>query len=227
VSQPSSTAASLSLAGLQFSTANPILISGSDCGPPLPAPPAGLDDNFEAPGVVTVVVVPDGPSPPVAQPTLVELVATVSFLRAVCQQLDRHRLVTTEVYVAPAQYFRLCRVYVRVKANAGYTRSHLRSLVMTTLSTYLDVLKGGVNGTGAPFGGQVHVADLIAQVMRTTGVNRVDDFRAHFVRTKSNAPFREGNLLLCPAAPGDYDHVDLAPEETTSLDLTSFTLDTI
>lgn len=200
----------------------------SDCGPPLPDPPAGLDDAFEAPGVVSVVVVPDGPRPPPAvRPSLVEPVPTPSFLRAVCAQLDRHRLVTTEVHVVPPQYFRLCRVYCRVLPRTGHTRLQLRDRVADSLATYLDALLGGEDGRGAPFGTQVHIADLIARVFRTEGVERVDELRAHFVRTKSNAPFREGNLVLCPAAVDDYDHVDLAPEETTSLDLSSFTLDTV
>jgi predicted phage baseplate assembly protein len=200
----------------------------ADCGPALPAAPAGLDDTFEAPGVVSVVVVPDAPQPPPAtRPALVELVPTPSFLRAVCAQLDRHRLVTTEVHVVPPQYFRLCRVYVRVKPRAGYTRLQLRDRVAQSLATYLDVLEGGEDGLGAPFGTQVHIADLIARVFRTEGVERVDEFRAHFVRTKSNAPFREGNLVLCPVGVADHDHVDLAPEETTSIDLSSFTLDTV
>jgi hypothetical protein len=200
----------------------------ADCGPPLPDPPTGLDDGFEAPGVVSVVVVPDNPQPPPAvRPSLVELVPTPSFLRQVCLQLDRHRLVTTEVHVVPPQYFRLCRVYCRVKPRVGFTRLQLRNLVADSLGIYLDVLLGGEDGQGAPFGGQVHIADLIARVFRTEGVERVEEFRAHFVRTKSNAPFREGNLLLCPLAADDYDHVDLAPEETTSIDLSSFTLDTI
>jgi hypothetical protein len=200
----------------------------SDCGPPLPSAPAGVDDNFEAPGVVTVVVVPDAPQPPPAvRPSLVELVPTPSFLRAVCAELDRHRLVTTEVHVVPPQYMRLCRVYCRVKAQVGYTRLQVRDLVATALATYLDVLLGGEDGQGAPFGAQVHIAELMAHVFRTDGVERVDDLRAHFVRTKSDAPFREGNLVLCPASPDDYDHVDLSPEETTSIDLTTFTLDTL
>jgi hypothetical protein len=199
----------------------------SDCGPPLPDPPAGLDDAFEAPGVVIVVAVPDGPQPrPAMRPSLVELVPTSSFLRAVCAQLDRYRLVTTEVHVVPPQYMRLCRVYCRVVPRVGYTRLQLRDLVAGSLATFLDVLLGGEDGTGAPFGGQVHIADLIARVFRTEGVERVDELRAHFVRTKSNAPFREGNLVLCPTAADDHDHVDLAPEETTSIDLSSFTLDT-
>jgi hypothetical protein len=199
----------------------------SDCGPPLPDPPTGLDDDFEAPGVVSVVVVPDGPQPPAAAPSLIELVPTPSFLRAVCGQLDLHRLVTTEVHVVPPQYLRLCRVYCRVKARVGYTRLQLRDLVTAALATYLDVLVGGDDGLGAPFGGQVHIAALIGRVLRTAGVERVDELRASFVRTKSNAPFRSGNLVLCPAAADDYDHVNLAAEETTSIDVSSFTLDTV
>jgi hypothetical protein len=215
-----------SLASARFSTMAKSAVS--DCGPALPAPPAGVDDGFEAPGVVTVVVVPDGPQPPPAtRPSLVELVPTPSFLRAVCAELDKHRLVTTEVHVVPPQYLRLCRVYCRVKASVGYTHLQLRDLVSASLATYLDVLLGGDDGLGAPFGTQLHVASLVALVFRTEGVDLVDEFSAHFVRTKSNAPFREGNLVTCPAAADDYDRVDLAPEETTSIDLSTFTLDTV
>jgi hypothetical protein len=204
------------------------LATASDCGPPLPDPPAGLDDAFEAPGVVSVVVVPDAPQPPPSvPPPLVELVPTPSFLRAVCVELDRHRLVTTEVHVVPPQYMRLCRVYCRVQARAGYTRLRLRDLVSASLAKYLDVLVGGEDGQGALFGGQVHIADLIARVFRTEGVERVDDLRAHFVRTKSNAPVREGDLVLCPSGQSEHDHIDLAPEETTSIDVSTFTLDTV
>jgi hypothetical protein len=142
--------------------------AAADCGPPLPDPPTGLDDGFEAPGVVSVVVVPDGPQPPPAvRPPLVELVPTPSFLRAVCEQLDRHRLVTTEVHVVPPQYMRLCRVYCRVKPRVGYTRLQVRDRVAESLGTFLDVLIGGEDGLGAPFGSQVHIADLISRVFRT------------------------------------------------------------
>src|SRR5262249_61261100 len=104
------------ITNIRFSAA-----AASDCGPPLPDPPAGLDDDFEAPGVVSIVVVPDAPQPPpAAPPPLDELVPTPSFLRAVCRELDLHRLVTTEVHVVPPQYMRLCRVYCRVKPCVGY-----------------------------------------------------------------------------------------------------------
>jgi len=192
--------------------------AGTACAPAQPAI-AGLDDAFHAPGVVTLVVVPDQPG--------FEPLPTPSFLRAVCAWLDRHRLVTTEVHVAPPQYCRLCNLYVRVRGKPGYTRLQLQELVLAHLTQWLDVLVGGPGGEGAPFGGQLDVADLIAQVLRTEGVERVEDFTASFVRTKSNADPRTGQLVRCPAAAGDLDRIQLASEETTSLEAATFTLATV
>lgn len=189
------------------------------CGPPLPDGPCGLDDTLVAAGVVTTVVVPDLPDDP-------EPLPTPSFLQAVCRHLNRHRLVTTEIYVVPPQYVRICSVHVRVRAQAGYARLQLQEAVIATLAEHLHVLRGG-EGQGAPFGDQVHVADLIAVVFRTEGVARVDSFTAHFARTKSNAAPRTGKLVSCPVAGDEHDRVDLAPEETTSFDATTFTLDTV
>ncbi len=189
------------------------------CGAPLPVGPAGLDDDFNAPGVVTVVVVPDEPG--------TEPLPTPSFLRAVCRQLDLHRLVTTEIHVAPPQYFRICDVTVSVKARPGYSRLMVQELVTASLAGYLHVLEGGEDGAGAPFGGQVHIADLIARVFRTEGVERVEKLEAKFVRTKSNADPRTGKLVLCPSAANELDHVDLGAEETTSFDATSLALSTV
>lgn len=188
------------------------------CGPALPAGPNGLAP-LVAPGAVTVVVVPDevGPEP----------MPVPSFLRAVCRQLDAHRLVTTEVHVVPPQYCRICKVYVRVRAKPGYTRAMLQDLVETTLATYLHVLTGGEDGKGFPFGAQLHVADLIARAFRTEGVERVELLSAEFTRTKSNGVPREGKLLLCPSAPGEVDRVALAPEENVSFDPATLTLATV
>lgn len=192
--------------------------SGSACGPALPAI-AGLDDDFHAPGLVSLVVVPDLAG--------FEPLPTPSFLRAVCAWLDRHRLVTTEVHVAPPQYCRLCNLYVQVRGRPGWTRLQLQELVLARLSRWLDVLVGGPNGDGAPFGGQLDVADLIAQILRTEGVERVEAFTASFVRTKSNAVPRTGQLVRCPTAAGDVDRILLAAEETTSLEAATFTLATV
>jgi predicted phage baseplate assembly protein len=123
------------------------------CGA-LPAGPAGLDDSVVAHGAVSVVVVPDEA---VAEP-----LPTRSFLRAVCVHLNRHRLITTEVYVVPPQYLRLCRFRVTVKGEPGYTRARLQDLLEKRLGTYLHALTGGDDGPGYPFGSMLHAADLVA-----------------------------------------------------------------
>jgi hypothetical protein len=188
------------------------------CGAAPPAVPAGLD-RITAHGAVAVVVVPDldGPEP----------LPTPSFLRAVCEQLDRHRLVTTEVYVVPPQYARLCNFRIAVRARPGYTRARLQDLVEARLGAYLHVLRGGEDSTGFPFGAQVHIADLTAQVFRAEGVDRVEEVRCDFTRTRSDADPRQGTFVFCPAAPGERNQLALAPEETVSVDLTTFTLTTV
>jgi hypothetical protein len=188
------------------------------CGPPLPVGNSGLALE-DVPGVVSIVVVEDAPgNEPSARP---------STLRKVCAHVDRHRLVTTEVHVVPPQYFRLCNFMVSVHAQPGYTRSRVQELVEARLGTYLHALSGGEDGKGFPFGSQLHVADLVANALRTEGVARVVDLSAEFSRTKSNIAPREGRLVLCPQAAGEFDRIDLAPEETVSIYLDSFTLSTV
>ena len=183
-----------------------------------PTTAAGLADTVAA-GVVSVIVVPQETDP---EPT-----PTPAFLSAVCQYLDPYRLVTTEVYVVPPQYARLCNVQVSVAAQPGYTRAQLQTSVSAQLSTYLHVLTGGGDGTGYPFGDQLHIADLIALVYRVTGVDRVDRITASFVRTKSNANPRQGTLVLCPTGATEYDQLSLAPEENVSFNAATFLLSTV
>ncbi len=193
--------------------------SSTICKPDLPAGPAGLDESVVAPGVVSVVVVPDDNGP--------EPVPTPSFLRAVCEYLNQFRLVTTEVYVVPPQYLRLCNLRARVKAKPGYSRTQLQDLVEARLTSYVHVLTGGEDGKGFPFGGQIHIADLVALVFRVEGIERVELVTADFSRTKSNANPRQGHMVLCAQAADEFERVSLGPEETVSVDVTTFTLTTV
>ncbi len=192
------------------------------CGDQLPTGPAGLREDLIAYGAVTLVVVPDLNDPDHPEP-----VPTPSFLQAVCRHLDRHRLVTTEVHVVPPQYVRLCDFDIQVRAEPGYTRTRVQTLVEQRLARYLHVLKGGEDGNGFPFGAQLHTADLIAQVLRTEGVNRVERLEANFSRTKVNVNPRQGRLVPCPAAYSERSHIDLAAEENVSVDLTTLMLSTV
>jgi hypothetical protein len=193
-------------------------VANTPCGAPVPAVAAGLADTVAA-GVVSVVVVPQQAGP---EPT-----PTPAFLNAVCQYLDPHRLVTTEVYVVPPQYARLCNMQVTVKGQPGYTRAQLQTLVSAQLASHLHVLAGGDAGTGFKFGDELHIADLIAQVYRVAGIERVDSITADFVRTKSNANPRQGSLVLCPGSATQYDHLSLGPEENVSFNADTFLLSTV
>jgi predicted phage baseplate assembly protein len=193
-------------------------VATTPCGATVPTTAAGLE-GVDSAGVVSVIVVPrqDGPEP----------APTPSFLQAVCEYLDPHRLVTTEVHVVPPQYTRLCNLKVSVKGQPGYTRDQLQNLVSARLATYLHVLTGGDDGTGYPFGNQLHIADLIAQVYRVAGVERVDLLTTDFVRTKTDASPRQGSLALCPSTPSQYTFLQLAPEETVSFNPDTFLLSTV
>ncbi|MBX3154837.1 MAG: putative baseplate assembly protein [Deltaproteobacteria bacterium] len=185
----------------------------------------GLDIARIAPGVVSVVAVPDelGPFP----------TPTEGMLRTVCRYLDRFRLVTTEVYVAPPQYVRLFQVEVTIGAKPGFTRTQLREAVATQLETYFHVLRGGPDGTGFPFGSTIHHADLVAQVFRVAGVDYVESLTAQY---DGNAPGPPGEpppmqwrrerlaarrLTGCRETPLDDGQVLLAADECVFVDSTS------
>jgi len=189
------------------------------CGPALPDGPTGIEDGLVAHGVVSVVVVPQEKGP--------EPLPAPSFLTAVCRWLDQHRLVTTELYVIPPQYVRLCNLRVTVQPRPGHTRVELQDRVGADLGTYLHVLTGGDDGSGFPFGGQLHVADLISRVARLDGVERVEDVRASFTRTRSSAAPRQGELVLCPAAAGEFEALQLSADESVSLEPDSVLLTTV
>lgn len=178
-----------------------------------------LDRTTVAHGAVSVVVVPNecGPEP----------VPTPSFRKAVCDYLDRHRLVTTEVYVVPPQYCRLSDFRVRVKAAAGFTRAMVQARVEAALAGYLHPLRGGPDGAGFRFGGTVHVADLMTLAARTEGVARVESLEVAYTRTKQRVAPRAGRLMACPTGlTGEVSRIDLDPDECASVDLTAFTLST-
>jgi hypothetical protein len=178
-------------------------------------------ENTDTPGVVTVIAVP--------QDTGAEPTPTPAFLNTVAQALDAQRLITTEVYVAPPQYFRIYNMKVSVAGRPGYTRAQLQSAVSAQLAGYLNALTGGTDGSGFPFGGELRVSDLTAQIYLVAGVARVDSVTADFTRTRSAANPLRGSLAQSPAmsSTSEFTSLTLAPEETASFDPNSFLLSTV
>jgi hypothetical protein len=180
----------------------------------------GIDLDTQAPGTVSVVVVPeaDGPYP---MPTATEL-------GAVARHLDTVRLLTTEVHVATPQYVRLYDFQVAVRADPGYSETLLREAIGDHLRRRLHVLTGGPDGKGYPFGGVLHHADLVAEVFAVPGVALILDLacmvdgrtpdsaeRAMRWRLERQMPLR---LTNCARSAADILSVDLLADEVPFVD---------
>jgi predicted phage baseplate assembly protein len=195
----------------------PLAIAGED------AP--GLDVDAVAAGAVSVIVVPDEPGP---YPTAPEGV-----LRAVCRHLDRHRLITTEVYVVPAQYVRIFDVEVVLVPRPGWSAADVRASVSTRLERFFHVLTGGAAGEGTDFGAVIHHSELVAQVMRADGVERVEQLVAWFDGVAPAPPdeppamtwrlerAEPRRLTACLETAADVDVLELFADENVFVDTSS------
>src|SRR5262249_14060255 len=105
----------------------------------------GVDPDYpglEVPGVVTVAVVPELPA---ARP-----VPTSGLLRAVARHLEARRPVTCQVRVTGPEY-QTVRVRATIHTSPGQGAA-VRKRAEQVVETFLHPLRGGVAGTGWPFG---------------------------------------------------------------------------
>lgn len=151
----------------------------------LPLWEPGTAEERTAPATVTVVVVPWSF---VARPY-----PGPRFLRAVCDHLDRHRLVTTRVRVIPPSYARVS-VVARLRAAVGVPPDDLRQRVTQRLLEFLHPLRGGEEGTGWPFGRGVYRSEVMAAVREVSGVDCVIELS--LAGDAATRPDGLGNLLL-------------------------------
>jgi predicted phage baseplate assembly protein len=182
----------------------------------------GVDVLRVAPGALSVVAVPDGAGR--------FLAPTETMLREVCRHLDRYRLITTELYVVAPQYVRISDMSVTVLPQPGVTKAQLREAIAARLEEYLHVLTGGPGGDGYAFGGTLYHAELVAQVFRVEGVDRVEELSARYDGSAPAAvpPMTwrterqvQRNLVACPSGPLDDERIELFPDETVFFDATN------
>ena len=119
-----------------------------------------------APGVVTVMVIPNDPTTPQGP------VPDLYFLQAVCNYLEPRRLLTTEVHVVGPDYQGLS-VSVGFDVVAGQDIATVTEGVKTAVRTYLSPLIGGPAGTGWPLQKPVVDRELLAQAARVNGISDI------------------------------------------------------
>jgi predicted phage baseplate assembly protein len=113
---------------------------------------------------VTIVVVPYSP--------LEKATPSTGFLRTVCEHLDMHRLITTNIKVEKPDYVRVS-VSATVKIKPGYKPEAVRERVEDSLNRFLSPLKGGPDGKGWPFGRSVYRSEVYEVMEGVEGVDCV------------------------------------------------------
>jgi predicted phage baseplate assembly protein len=120
--------------------------------------------GVKVPGVVTIIVVPDGdgPSPTPSEGTL----------RSVCAYLDQRRLLTTELYVVKPTYQRV-QIRAAIVASDDADLGEVQQQVEQSLLDYFHPLKGGEDGLGWPFGGTIYYSRVTQRCFTIPGVASV------------------------------------------------------
>lgn len=128
------------------------------------APDGAVITATPAPGVVTVIVVPDGPDPKMP-------VANDQTTAAVAAYLDQWRLVTTELCVTTPVYRQVeIQANVTIEPGSGGVQTALKNALLA----FYNPLTGGQQGKGWDFGGTIYVSDAYRQILDVEGVLRIE-----------------------------------------------------
>ena len=142
---------------------------------------------LHAPGVVTVVVVPDAPGP--------RPVPSQGLLNAVWRYLYPRRMLCTRLEVVGPRYLEVSvNATVELKAGAGAEGAEKR--IRAALSQYLDPRTGGPGSMGWPFGRGVFRSEILQLLDNVPGVDHVVTLALEGNGNTSPC----GDLLACPAS---------------------------
>lgn len=125
------------------------------------------DTGVNAPGVVTVLVIPNDPTNPQGP------VPDAAFLQSVCNYLEPRRLLTTEVHVVGPDYQDLS-VSVGFDILPGKDIATVTQAIQAAIGHYLSPTTGGPNGTGWPLNKPVIAGELLAQAARVDGISDIE-----------------------------------------------------
>ncbi len=120
------------------------------------------------PGAITVIVIPDSKDP--------KAIPSQATMQAVCAYLNLHRLLTTEVFIAPPKYVQV-KIETTVLARPTANPAAVKTNIETILNTYLNPLTGGEDGLGWELGGEVIHSEVFRRVLMVEGVQRIDELR--------------------------------------------------
>lgn len=150
---------------------------------------AGVDPLVacaNAPGTVTVVIVP---SLPLGAPQ-----PSAGLVRAVSRWLGRRRVLCTRVIVVGPRYVEV-QVTASVHALPSADRTRVAADLQAAIAAFLDPLTGGPAGRGWPFGRDVYRSEILALI---DGVRGVDHVLSLSLSAGTSAGDGCGNLCIPP-----------------------------
>lgn len=157
---------------------------------PLYAPGLKNYPQAQAPASVSVVVVPYS--------TALRPFPSEGFVRTVCRHLDRHRLLTTRVYVIGPEYVGVS-VRATVKLFPEFGQNETLARVQKSLDDFLRPLPADddTDAEGWPFGRTVYRSEIYQLIESVEGVDCVEKvtLAASGVGVARSA---EGNILIPP-----------------------------
>jgi hypothetical protein len=140
-----------------------------------------------APGVVTVVIVPEYPE---AMPA-----PSDGLISCVWRYLDRRRLVATTLEVTGPVYTGIT-ITASVAVRAGASPANVQARIQNALTGFLDPLTGGPDSLGWPFGRSVYRAEILQLIQDVPGVDYVASLS---MQSNTGGP-QCGDIALCPTA---------------------------
>ena len=140
--------------------------------------------DSEVSGIVTVVVVPHSPY---AKP-----MPSNGFLKNVYRHLDKHRLLTTELFVIPPRYIEIY-VDATVVIKPRYSKKAVEKRVRTELENFLHPIMGGIDRKGWPFGRPVYRSEIYEIIDGVDGVDYVTN-----LLLKREGEDQPGDILISP-----------------------------
>ncbi len=142
---------------------------------------------FDAPGVVTIVIIPDAP---VHKPQ-----PSAGLIDAVWRYMNRRRMLTTMLNVAGPQYVEVT-VSASVQLLTGASPSKVSARISAALNAFLDPLGGGPDSLGWPFGRSVFRTEILQLIDSLPGVDHV----VSMTMVADSGPQQCGDIPLCPMA---------------------------
>lgn len=147
--------------------------------------------GVESPGVVTAMVIPsvDLGQPNAPRPDRM-------FLDTICDHLDAHRLVTTEIHVVGPTYVPVT-VSIGFDAQPGAEVPPVREAIREAIEDFLSVLPE-VNGNGHGWELQkpLHPLEVLTEAARVSGVRRINGVEMAISGVVQTDPFELSGVEL-------------------------------